>query len=92
MNARSLCVGYDGSHQADIVTIENGIERQIGLDMAFATDPADFFKIFQCKIDRGSRSHIELFHTEINGMSTCMDGRNYSYEPAGAISSTSGKA
>ena len=66
---------HQPAHLLHLVVVYDGVHRQIGAHAVPVGDVCDARQVVKGEIGRRARPHIEVAHTEIDGIGTCLDGR-----------------
>ena len=60
-------------HLVNLMVIDYRIDRQVGTQTMLMGNTANLFQVFDGEVSRGTRPHIKVADTEINGVGTSLD-------------------
>ena len=69
-----FCRIHNFTHQGNILIVNNGVNGQVTLYSMFITYFGDFTQIVYSKSARRTRTHVQAFNTEIDGIGSGMKG------------------
>ena len=62
-------------HGRHLVLVDDGVDRQVGLDARFVRRGDDAPEVVEREVRRRSRAHVEFPDAEVDGVGTGLDGR-----------------
>lgn len=65
----------DGVHRLHILVVDDGVDREIGLDVMRPACGDDVVEVVEIEVVGGVGAHVELSHTEVDGVGTSLDSR-----------------
>ena len=72
-NTRRFGRIHNGTHQRNVIIIDNGIHRKIAFHTVLIAGTGYLAQVIYCKRIRRTGTHIQILDTEINRVRTCLD-------------------
>ena len=64
----------DLMHRVHVLVVDDGVDRQIGLDAMRTAGRHDVVQVVKVKVIGTVRPHVELTHSKVNKVGTSLDG------------------
>ena len=65
----------DLAHRGQVLTVNDGVDRQVGLDVVFTAGGGNLMEVVNGEMVGGVGAHVQLSDAEINDVGTSLDGR-----------------
>ena len=69
-DASLLCRVNDGAHLVKVGVVDDGVDSEVGFDMAFLTECGDVSQVVKGEVAAAVGTHVQSFDAEVDGVGT----------------------